>query len=315
MPETIQLLDGFRVGHWSDPLNGTGCTVVLCPPQTIASAEVRGSSPGSREMSLLAVDKKMEQVHAIVLTGGSAFGLAAADGVMRWLEERETGYRTPWGVVPIVPAAVIFDLNVGSREIRPGPAEGRLACEAARSVVDVQGSIGVGTGATVGKWNGLEGRMRGGFGAAEWREGALVVQVVVAVNAVGDVLDDQGTIVAGAREPDGSWSAARSPLRPFARGRVLDRTNTTLAVLMTNAGLSKVECLRVAQRMHDGFARVIAPVHTSYDGDVSYALSCGHETADLDVIAECGARLIPEAVRNAVRRATPAFGIPAVGDR
>jgi L-aminopeptidase/D-esterase-like protein len=279
----------------------------------MASAEVRGSSPGSREMSLLAVDKKMDQVHAIVLTGGSAYGLAAADGVMRWLEERGTGYRTPWGVVPIVPAAVIFDLNVGSWEFRPGPEQGRLACEAAASVIDEQGSIGVGTGATVGKWNGLEGRMRGGFGAAEWREGTLVVQVIVAVNAVGDVLDEQGKVLAGAREPDGSWSAERSPLRSFARGRVLDRTNTTLAVLLTNAGFGKVECLRIAQRMHDGFARAIAPVHTSYDGDVSYALSCGGETADLDVVVECGARLIPEAVRNAVRLATPAFGIPAIG--
>jgi L-aminopeptidase/D-esterase-like protein len=313
MPETIRLLDGFRLGHWSDAVNGTGCTVLLCPPKTMASAEVRGSSPGSREMSLLAVDKKMDQVHAIVLTGGSAYGLAAADGVMRWLEERGTGYRTPWGVVPIVPAAVIFDLNVGSWEMRPGPLQGQLACEAARSVVEEQGSIGVGTGATVGKWNGLEGRMRGGFGAAEWRDGTLVVQVVVVVNAVGDVLDERGSILAGAREPNGTWSAERSPIRPFARGRVLDRTNTTLAVLLTNAAFSKVECFRIAQRMHDGFARAIAPVHTSYDGDVSFALSSGGETADLDVVAECGARLIPEAVRNAVRLASPAFGIPAVG--
>lgn len=312
MPETIRLLDGFRLGHWSDAVHGTGCTVLLCPPQTMASAEVRGSSPGSREMSLLAADKKMDQVHAIVLTGGSAYGLAAADGVMRWLEERGIGYRTPWGVVPIVPAAVIFDLNVGSWELRPGPEQGRLACEAARPIVEEQGSVGVGTGATVGKWNGLEGRMRGGFGAAEWRNGTLVVQAIVALNAVGDVLDEQGQILAGAREPDGAWSGERSPLRPFVRGRVLDRTNTTLAVLLTNGRFNKVDCLRIAQRMHDGFARAIAPVHTSYDGDVSFALSCGGETADLDVVAECGAHLVPEAIRNAVRSAAPAFGIPAV---
>lgn len=312
MADAIRLLDGFRLGHWTDAENGTGCTVLLCPPQTMASAEVRGSSPGSREMSLMAVDKKMDQVHAIVLTGGSAYGLASADGVMRWLEERGTGYRTPWGVVPIVPAAVIFDLNVSSWNVRPGPEQGRLACEAAIPVIEAQGSIGVGVGATVGKWNGLDGRMRGGFGAAEWRDGTLVVQAVVAVNAVGDVLDEQGQILAGARDPDGKWSGERSPLRPFVRGRVLDRTNTTLAVLLTNARLSKVECLRIAQRMHDGFARTIVPVHTSYDGDVSFALSCGGEAADLDVVAECGARLISEAIRAAVRSATTAFGIPAV---
>jgi L-aminopeptidase/D-esterase-like protein len=278
----------------------------------MASAEVRGSSPGSREMTLLAVDKKMDQVHAILLTGGSAYGLAAADGVMRWLEERGIGYRTPWGVVPIVPAAVIFDLNVGSWSIRPGPEQGRLACESAEPFISSQGSIGVGTGATVGKWNGLEGRMRGGFGAAEWRQGTVVVQVLAAVNAVGDVLDERGTIIAGAREPDQSWTADRHPLRPFARSRVLDQTNTTLMVLLTNARFTKVECLRVSQRMHDGLARAIVPVHSSYDGDVSFALSCGGESADLDLVAECGAHLAGEAIRNAVRHATSAFGVPSV---
>ncbi len=314
MPEEIRLIDGFRVGHWTDVVNGTGCTVVLCPQGTMASAEVRGSSPGSRELALLSVDKKMDQVQAILLTGGSAYGLAAADGVMRWLEERGVGYRTPWGVVPIVPSAVIFDLNVGSWEVRPGPEQGRAACDAAVPSITMQGSIGAGTGATVGKWNGLEGKMKGGFGAAEWRHGTIVVHVIAVVNAVGDVLDEQGSILAGAREADGTWAVRRAPIRPFARGRVLDRTNTTLAVLMTNARLTKVECLRISQRMHDGLARTIVPVHTSFDGDVTFAASFGSEQADLDLIAECGAQLVAEAVRNAVRSAEPLFGIPTVAD-
>jgi L-aminopeptidase/D-esterase-like protein len=315
MPEALRLLDGFRLGHWTDETHGTGCTVLLCPPGTMASAEVRGSSPGSRELALLAVDKKMDQIHALVLTGGSAYGLAAADGVMRWLEERGIGYRTPWGVVPIVPAAVIFDLNVGSWDVRPGPEQGRMACDSADVVVEKQGSVGAGTGATIGKWKGLEGRMRGGFGVADWREGTLVIQVLAVVNAVGDILDASGAILAGAKEADGTFAAGRAPLRPFARGRVLERTNTTLVALITNARLSKVECQRVAQRLHDGLARTIVPVHTSYDGDVTFALSSGGESSDLDLIAECGAQVAAEAIRSAVRHAADGFGVPSFSSR
>lgn len=307
----MQLLDGFLLGHWTDSTNGTGCTVLRCPPRTVASCEVRGSSPGSRELVLLNIDKKTEEVHAVVLTGGSAYGLAAADGVAQWLERQGTGYRTPWGIVPIVPAAVVFDLNVGSFDVRPGPKEGAWACEAARPTVAVQGNVGAGTGATVGKWSGIEGRMKGGFGIAEWHDGDLCVQALAVANAVGDVIDHDGSIIAGARASQGGFAAELSPLRPFERGKVLDRTNTTLAVLLTNAGLSKVQCFRLAQRMHDGMSRAVVPVHTSFDGDTTFALSAGVIAADIDLLGECAAQLTSEAIRSAVRHASEAFGIPA----
>ncbi len=242
---------------------------------------------------------------------GKVAGLAAADGVAQWLERQGTGYRTPWGVVPIVSAAVVFDLNVGSFDVRPGPKEGEWACEAARPTVAVQGNVGAGTGATVGKWSGIEGRMKGGFGIAEWHDGDLCVQALAVANAVGDVIDHDGSIIAGARASQGGFAAERSPLRPIERGKVPDRTNTTLAVLLTNAGLSKVQCFRLAQRMHDGMSRAVVPVHTSFDGDTTFALSAGVIAADIDLLGECAAQLTSEAIRNAVRHALDAFGIPA----
>ncbi len=307
----MRLIDGFLLGHWTDQEHGTGCSVLLCPPRTIASCEVRGSSPGSRELALLSVDKKMEEVHAVVLTGGSAYGLAAADGVTRWLERQGVGYRTPWGIVPIVPAAVIFDLNVGSADRRPGQDEGASACGSAENSMNVQGNVGAGMGATVGKWAGIEMRMKGGFGAAEWHEGDLHVQVLTIANAVGDVIDESGSILAGARTAGGIFVSTQDPLRRLQRGKVLDRTNTTLSVLITNASLTKVQCFRVAQRMHDGMSRAIVPVHTSYDGDTTFALSHGNVPADLDLVSEIGAQLTAASIRNAVRSARDAFGIPS----
>lgn len=307
----MRLIDGFLLGHWTDQTHGTGCSVLRCPPQTVASCEVRGSSPGSRELALLGVDKKMEEVHAVVLTGGSAYGLAAADGVTRWLERQGVGYRTPWGIVPIVPAAVIFDLNVGLADVRPGQDEGAAACGSAQGSIDAQGNVGAGMGATVGKWAGIEGRMKGGFGAAEWHEGDLHVQVLTIANAVGDVIDESGSILAGARTADGAFVGTRDPFRRLQRGKVLDRTNTTLSVLITNAALTKVQCFRVAQRMHDGMSRAIVPVHTSYDGDTTFALSRGNVPADLDLVSECGAQLTAASIRNAVSSAADVFGIPS----
>ena len=308
----MHLVDGFLLGHWTDRIKGTGCTVLRCPPRTLGSCEVRGSSPGSRELALLGVEKKMEEVHAVVLAGGSAYGLAAADGVAQWLERHDVGYKTPWGVVPIVPAAVIFDLNVGASEVRPGQAEGAAACESAGPTINVQGNVGAGMGATVGKWSGVESRMKGGFGAAQWQRSDLHVQVLSVVNAVGDIIGEDGAVLAGARSPEGTFLADDKPLRPLQRGRILDRTNTTLSVLITNAALTKVQCFRIAQRMHDGMARAIVPVHTSFDGDTSFALSCGSVPADLDEVAECGAQLTSASIRQAVRHASDAFGIPSL---
>jgi L-aminopeptidase/D-esterase-like protein len=305
MTQETRLPAGFSIGHWSDLEARTGCTVILCPPMTIGSGEVRGASPGTREFALLAPDKKMPTVHAVLLTGGSAFGLAAADGVVRGLEERGIGYPTPWAKVPIVPAAVIFDLNVGSAHRRPGPEDGYRAVAAAASENIPEGNIGVGTGASVGKWGGLEGAMKGGFGLATCVEGKLNVTAAAAVNAVGDIVDDHGAVIAGARDPKGGWRAASDPTRTRTRPPQLLQANTTLVVIMTNGRLSKTEAHRASQRGHDALARAIRPVHTSYDGDAVVCLASGEEMADFDLIAELGTVAAARAIRNAVKNSGP----------
>lgn len=293
---------GFSIGHWTDRSAMTGCTVILCPPLTVGGSDVRGSSPGSRELALLAPDKTMQEVHAVLLTGGSAFGLAAADGVMRYLEERSIGYRTPWGRVPIVPGAVIFDLNVGSSTVRPSPESGYGACAAANSETVAEGSIGAGTGATVGKWAGTEHRMKGGVGISSTTHEDLIVTSVAVVNAVGDIIDSDGKVVAGARDGD-RWLAEDDPVRRLRLARSLPLENTTLVALLTNARLTKVEANRLAQRGHDGMARAICPAHTSYDGDVVFGLSAGSANAPFDLVAELGARATADAIRRAARLA------------
>ena len=308
---SIPLPPGFRIGHASDTDALTGCTVLLCPPATGASCEVRGASPGSRELAALAPERSMQEVHAVLLTGGSAFGLAAADGVMRWLGDRGIGYATPWAKVPIVPAAVVFDMNVGRSNVRPDAAMAAAACDAAVETIEREGNVGAGTGATVGKWTGIAYAMKGGFGASHRTVGELSMTVVAVANAVGDVVEHSGDVLAGARSPKGGFAAAYGP-RVLARGRVLDRTNTTLVAAMMNAAFPKVALFRIAQRMHDGMARAIVPCHTSFDGDVSFAMSCGTVDADLDVAAELAAELTAEAIRSAVRHADAVGSIPAV---
>ena len=302
---------GFMIGHWSDPSALTGCTVIICPPLCVGGCDVRGSSPGSRELALLASDKTMQEVHAVLLTGGRAYGLAAADGVMLYLEEHNIGYLTPWARVPIVPAAVIFDLNIGSNEIRPTRESGYAACGSAKPDNLIQGSVGVGTGATVGKWGGGETRMMGGFGIATNREGSLITTAVAVVNAVGDVVDRSGNVLAGARAPGGRWLSDTDPLRTLARGKAVLQGNTTLVVILTNAKLSKVEVNRMAQRGHDGMARAIVPVHTSFDGDAVFGLASGLVDAPFDLVAELGAAATAEAIRNGVTHASSLAGIPA----
>jgi L-aminopeptidase/D-esterase-like protein len=306
---------GFTVGHWTDRAAATGCTVILCPPKTKASCEVRGNSPGSRELALLAPEKSMQEVHAVLLTGGSALGLASADGVMRWMLGRGIGYETPWARIPIVPAAVVFDLNVGSSKHWPDADSGYSACENASSGPVEEGCVGAGTGTTVGKWNGIETAMKGGVGTSSVRTGDLVVGALVIANAVGDVLSRDGTVLAGARDAAGKFLAHEGRVRTFARAKVLDQANTTLAVVATNAALDKLQLFKVAQRMHDGFARSIAPVHTSYDGDVSFALSSGELKADFEVVAELAAEMTAESIRRAVQTATTLAGIPGLAGR
>lgn len=309
----LTAVPGFKVGHFTEIKAMTGCTVVLCPPNTRASCDVRGNSPGSRELALLAPDKSAQEIHAVLFTGGSAFGLAAADGVMRWLEEHNIGYPTPWAKVPLVPTAVVFDLNTGSSSARPDALSGYRACVTALTAPFEEGNVGAGTGTTVGKWRGTEFWMKGGLGSASVEQSGLIVGALVVVNSVGDIINENGTILAGARRPDGQFIGSVEPYRPLTRGKVLEQANTTLALVATNARLSKLEMYRVAQRMHDGMARAIVPIHTSYDGDVSFALACGDVKADLDLVSEIAAQVTAEAIRRAVKSASTIGGIPGLG--
>ena len=301
---------GFSIGHWTDEEALTGCTVILCPTATVGGCDVRGSSPGSRELALLASEKTMNEVHAVLLTGGSAFGLAAADGVMEYLEEHNIGYKTPWARVPIVPGAVIFDLNIGSKSIRPTGTSGYQACVDARRDAVGEGNVGAGTGATVGKWAGVELRMKGGLGIAHAKRDRLTVAAIAVVNAVGDVIDETGAILAGARDGNKRWVAERDPYRTFARVSGPLLSNTTLVAIMTNARLTKVEANRLAQRGHDGMARAIKPVHTSFDGDVVFGLASGEVEEGFDLVAEMGADVTAQAIRRAVQMAKSVDGAP-----
>ena len=304
-------VSGITVGHYTDEKNITGCTVILCPPKTVGSCDVRGSSPGSRELMLLAPEKQMQEVHAVLLSGGSAYGLGAANGVMQFLAERDRGYKTPWAIVPIVPTAIIFDLNIGSASVFPTPENAYSACTNA-AVKFEQGSVGAGTGAVSGKWNGFPHAMKGGIGSASVKIGDVVVGAIAVVNAIGDVVDEQGVIIAGAQQ-DGRFFGPEHRLQALNNPNLLVRnTNTTLVVVASNARLNKVDTYRVAQRAHDGMARAIVPCHTTYDGDASIALSTGEVTAPIDLVAEMGAAATAAAIRNGVVHARERGGVRGV---
>jgi L-aminopeptidase/D-esterase-like protein len=273
---------GVRVGHWTDARARTGCTVVLLPAGTVASGEVRGGAPGTREWALLAPERLVDRVDAVVLAGGSAFGLAACDGVVRWCEERGMGFPTPAGPVPIVVGAVLFDLLVGDPTVRPGPAEGVAACVVATAGPVPVGPVGAGAGATAGRWRGAGNVRPGGVGTASERAGELVVGALVAVNAFGELR--------------ATASAGGLPVDP---GPVLS-TSTTIGVIATNAGLDKVGCLLVAQGGHDGLARALEPVHASVDGDALVAAATGRITAPRDRVRVLAARAVEAAVRLAL---------------
>ena len=307
-------LPDLAVGHWTDPVGLTGCTVVLPPPGNVASVSVRGGGPGTRETDLLDPDAHVQGVSAVLLTGGSAFGLAAAQGVVDWCEEKGIGYRRLGGrPIPIVPAAVLFDLGLGSWEARPGPAEGRAACEAATVEDGPMGNVGAGTGATVGKLAGPGYAMKGGLGYAVVARGDLTVGALAAVNAVGDVVDASGSVLAGTRLPGGPDAALHAweqglvePVPPGA--------NTTLALVATNAALTKAQARRLAAQAHDGMARAIRPAHTSFDGDTVFALAVPRVTAPLDLVAFLAEEAVAAAIRAAVRAAAPVPGAPAWPD-
>lgn len=289
--------DGFRVGHWTDDTGLTGCTVVLPPSGNVCSCDIRGSSPGSRELELLHPDRKLTEVHGLLLTGGSAFGLAAADGVMRWLSEHEIGYQTPVAKIPIVPAAVVFDLGTGDPEARPDAGAGWAACEASAEGDVELGRVGAGAGCTVGKWAGFEDRSDGGIGVASASHEGAVVSALAVVNSVGDVLDEDGSVVAGTSAEDPHFHMPLSPEVP---------ANTVLAVLTVRANLDKRDVRFLASRGSDGITVAVRPAHTRYDGDVVFAIAAPAEDTtasdtSLDVLGFLATRAVADAVRAAVR--------------
>jgi L-aminopeptidase/D-esterase-like protein len=304
---------GLEVGHFTDARRPTGCTVILAQAGAVAGVDVRGGSPGTRETDLLAPINTIEAVHAIVLAGGSAFGLDAAGGVMRWLDERGIGMRIGDRItVPIVPAAILFDLWVGDPRIRPDAAAGYAACEAASRGPIAEGNVGAGAGASVGKLFGIERAMKGGLGTASIEVGGVTVAALVAVNALGDVVEPRtGRIVAGARTIEGT--ACVDTMRSIRRGELPERlrppaqhgTATTIAVVATDAVLTKAEASKVAQMAHDGLARSIQPIHTAGDGDVVFALATGASgrPAPVTLVGALAADVLAQAVLRGVRAA------------
>ncbi len=299
---------GFSIGHWTDRGAQTGCTVVIPPPGSRCGVDVRGGGPGTRETDVIGPFAGAHEASAILLSGGSAFGLAAADGVARWLEERGRGHATPGGIVPIVPAAVIYDLAAGDPAVRPGPEQGYAACEAAAEGIPQRGRVGAGSGAAVGKILGREAATAAGVGFAAATTGSgEVVAVLAVVNAFGDVLDEDGSVLAGPRGEDGAtlssagWIAAMSTPPDWSR---LEERNTTLVCVMTDAGLDRSACARIARMAGGGVARAVDPVFSDVDGDVAFCLSSGPPHEDRFTALAVGtvaATLTATAIRDAVR--------------
>ena len=311
MHDDITDILGIRVGHDTNLEAGTGCTVILCDTPAVGGVDVRGGAPATRETDLLRPMYLVEEVHAVLLTGGSAFGLDAASGVMRYLEEHNVGHDIGVARVPIVPAAAILDLGLGSSKIRPDAAAGYRACEQATAEPVAQGNVGAGTGATVGKMAGPAFMMKGGLGSASTRmDDGTLVGAIVTVNAFGDVIDPQTQqVIAGTRNPLGGFIFSN----PFG--------NTTIAVIATSASLSKEAINKVAQMAHDGLAQAIRPAHTMFDGDTVFALALGPTldtrrdpattASQVSRIGAAAATTLARAIVKAVRHATDLHGVPA----
>ena len=297
----ITQVTGIRVGHATELEGLTGCTVVLCPPGTVGSVDLKGGAPGTRETDALRPGTLVNEVHAVLLTGGSAFGLAAATGVVRWLEEKGIGFDTGLARVPIVPAAVLFDLGVGDAGARPGDLDGYAACEAATDGDVPEGNFGAGTGATFAKLPDPAAGWKGGIGSAALGDGDLVVGALAAANALGTVLGDDDVPLAQNRNPE-------------AEQRVWPGSNTTLAVLATNATLTKERAWLLAQAGNEGLSLVISPAHTMWDGDAVFALATGRVESTQPVLERLAVAAVAEAIRRAVRAATSLGGVPAIGE-
>ncbi len=301
---------GLAVGHAQDLDAATGCTVVLCAAGAVTGVDVRGGAPGTRETDLLNPINLVETTHAVLLTGGSAFGLDAAAGVMEFLEEKGVGFDVGVTRVPIVCGAALFDLHIGDHRVRPDKAMGLAACRDASTTCS-QGSVGAGTGATVGKIQGMDRAMKGGFGACAMQTGALMVGAMVAVNCLGDVIDPlRGVTLAGPLRDDLTLADTEDiMIRDHAEQKNLFSGNTTIGVVATNARLTKAQAAKLASMAQNGYARSLRPAHTMFDGDTIFALATGGVDADLNVVGLLAARMMERAVIAAVTTATGLCGV------
>ncbi|GAB4531448.1 MAG: P1 family peptidase [Anaerolineae bacterium] len=329
---TLTAVPGLRVGHFTHIPGATGVTVVICPPGTVGGVDQRGGAPGTRETDLLRPVHLVETVNAVVLSGGSAYGLASADGVMRYCEDHDIGYLSGTGfLVPIVPAAILMDLPVGERGIRPDAAMGYAACEAATTDPVEQGTVGAGTGCRIGAFRGNERATKGGIGTAAIDLGdGLVVAALVAVNAVGDVVEPDGTIFAGVRLEEGRGfvgmmnllhemvRVTQRPNPPLPMGTDPITTGsdsaTVIGVVATNAKLNKEQANKVAQMAQNGVAMAVRPAHTMFDGDTMFALATGEIEANVNTIGAFAAEVTAAAIRNGVKAATSLAGVRAWND-
>jgi L-aminopeptidase/D-esterase-like protein len=325
LKNAITDVPGIEVGHAQNHEALTGCTVVLCRKGAVAGVDVRGGAPGTRETDLLDPVNMVEKAHAVVLSGGSAYGLDSASGVMRYLEEQNIGFNTGVAKVPIVPAAILFDLIVGASDVRPDADMGYRAASAAATSVPPEGNVGAGTGASVGKVLGTKTAMKAGLGTASMEANGVVVGAIVAVNSWGDVIDPKtGEILAGARSTrlgpmklggDGYFANTLDMMKTLL-GRtavgVATKTNTVIGVVATNARLTEAEATKVAQMAQDGIARAIRPAHTMLDGDTIFALATGAKKADVSTIGAFAAEVVTEAIVRAVKKAAPAGGLPGL---
>ena len=326
---SITDVPGLRVGHAQDDEALTGCTVILCEKGAVGGVDQRGGAPGTRETDLLKPVNAVEKVHAVLLAGGSAFGLDAASGVMRYLEEKGIGFNTGVARVPIVPAAILYDLAIGRAEVRPDLEMGYRAAASASAEAPAEGNAGAGTGATVGKIFGMKQAMKSGLGTASMEiGGGIIVGAIVAVNAFGDVVDPQtGRILAGARTTKlgpvrlGStdYFADTLAVMKTLAGRAIMKLamsrNTVIGVVATNAKFTKSEATKMAQMAQDGLARAIRPAHTMLDGDTIFAMATGQKKADVSIVGAFAAEVLAQAIVRAVKAAKPAGGLPSASDR
>ncbi len=327
---TLTAVSGILVGQITNLDALTGCTVVICPEGTIGGVDQRGGAPGTRETDLLRPMHWVETVNAVVLSGGSAYGLAAADGVMHWLEMHNIGYKAAGGrfLVPIVPAAILMDLGIGRADVRPDAAMGYAACEVANHEPVAQGCVGAGTGCRIGALFGNEYATKGGIGSASVTlDDGLVIAALVAVNAVGDIYDEQGNIMAGLRTPPGGseymgvlngmrqfFSARSTPPNPLVTNQ-MPESNTVIGVVATNARLTKEQTNKVAQMAQNGVARAIHPAHTMFDGDTIFALATGQIASDVNLIGAYAVEVVARAIRDGVRAAVTLGGVRSMHDR